>query len=119
MHHTLLHVYTSQTNTDFVNSNVPETSVSNSVQCHSPIQNYNVLLSTALNNIKSNTCNVIQCRTLIGNASQQSLISKNYIARLNWPVCSTNPMLVGKKGIFAKTYLNFTEFIFSPYFSHN
>lgn len=55
-----------------MNNNVNEISISNVAQCLSYMQNYNVLLFMALINLKSSTGNVIQCRVLIKNASQNS-----------------------------------------------
>lgn len=53
---------------------------------HTFIQNYNILLSAGLFNVKSSTGNIIQCRVLIDTASQNSLISKNCVKCLNFPL---------------------------------
>lgn len=99
---------------------MPDSSVSNSAQCQSSIQNYNVLLSsTTLINVWSNTGSRIQCRALFDKTSQNSLIKKNCVERLNLSLYCITHRLVEMNGISAETCLNLTEFKFSPYFSNN
>lgn len=113
-HHTLLHVYSVNKGTSEVcGSSSPEMLVSNSAQCLSS----NVLLSTALINVKNRDGKVIQCRALIDNASQNSLITRECATRLDLPSRSTSHSLVGINCIMAETSLCRTEFYFTPHFS--
>lgn len=103
--HTLLHIYTTnQTSMEVINNNVPDIYVYNSTQCHSCMQNYNVLLSTAFINVKSSTGNVVQCRAFIDNASQ-FFFSKNCVEWLNLSFHSKNHRLLEINGIYAETFL--------------
>lgn len=114
-HHTLLHVYAVNTNDKRTENSV--VSVSNSVQCPHNAQICNILLSTALIKVKSKTGKLIQCRALIDNASQNSLISRECAERLQLPLQSTTHRLVGINGMLAETSLHLTEFSFYPHFS--
>ncbi|GFS65649.1 DUF1758 domain-containing protein [Trichonephila clavipes] len=73
----------------------------------------NVLLSTALINIKSKHGQQITCRALIDNASQNSLISKQCADHLKLPLKHSNHELVGVNETFAETSLYSTNFEFS------
>lgn len=120
MHQTLLHVYTNgETNSEFVNNKISDNNAPNNAHFHSSLHNYSVLLSTALINLKSIRGNFIQCRALIDNASQNPLISKSSVERLNFTLGRTNQRLVGINGISAEACLNFTQCNFSPYLENN
>ncbi|KAF8785882.1 hypothetical protein HNY73_011379 [Argiope bruennichi] len=105
-HHTLLHNYKVNlpTETDVV-------AVSNGVS------NSSVLLSTAVIKVKDHSGKFVNCRALIDNASQLSLISKKLAHQLNLPLKNTNHKLTGINGINAETSLHSCQVEFTPHFS--
>ncbi|GFV03719.1 DUF1758 domain-containing protein [Trichonephila clavipes] len=107
-HHTLLHIYSVSPSADTQANSV--VTVSNS--CTQSAEGH-VLLSTALINVKSKHGQQITCRSLIDNASQNSLISRQCADRLKLPLKHTNHKLVGVNETFAETSLYSTNFEFS------
>lgn len=113
-HHSSLHIFTPNS-ANQVSENSKE-SVSHSVQSANENENFNVLLSTALIDVRSPTGKIIRCRALIDNASQNSLISKKCATVLQLQLSGTSHRLVGINGISAETCLYSTTLEFSPYF---
>ncbi|GFW45501.1 DUF1758 domain-containing protein [Trichonephila clavipes] len=113
-HHTLLHIYSVSPSADTQANSV--VTVSNNC---TQLAEGHVLLSTALINVKSKHGQQITCRALIDNASQNSLISKQYDDRLKLPLKHTNHKLVGVNETFAETSLYSTNFEFSSCVSSN
>ncbi|GFV07254.1 uncharacterized protein TNCV_1312521 [Trichonephila clavipes] len=86
-HHTLLHVY--NVNGSALSENSQNVvAVSRGCQLKGNKQNSPVLLSTAIIKIKSKSGKCIECRALIDNASQLSLISGRLKEKLDIPVKS-------------------------------
>ncbi|XP_054713437.1 uncharacterized protein LOC129222899 [Uloborus diversus] len=107
-HHTLLHRYTV----------APEPVHSVSAVSNNAGQNSMcVLLSTALVNVKGSSGEVIQCKLLIDNASQNSLITRKCAERLQLNFQNTSHQLIGINGLMAETSLHSTTFEFSAHFS--
>ena len=96
------------------NANMSE-SVSNSSECTKGKENYNVLLATEIINVKSPNRQVMRCKELIDNASQNILISKICVNFLNLPFTSTTHQLQGINGLSEETCLKSVTFKFSPY----
>ena len=82
-------------------------SASHNVQYQSIDPNYNILLSTVQIKVKLFSGKIIKCKTLIDNASQNSLISRHCIEKLNLPLVSTSPRLVGINGVFRRNVSKF------------
>ena len=93
-------------------------SVSHSVQCQSVEQNYNILLSTAQIKVKSPSGKIIKCKAFIDNAPLNSLISREYVEKLNLLLLSTSHRLIGINWFSAETCLNSTKLQFSRHFSN-
>ena len=72
-HHSSLHVK-AQNSANQINANISE-SVSNSSQYIKGEENYNILLLTAISNVKSPNEQVMRSKALIDSACQNSLIS--------------------------------------------
>ncbi|KAF8766344.1 hypothetical protein HNY73_019417 [Argiope bruennichi] len=115
-HHTLLHKYNVNLPTE-TDSNPDVVAVSNRLQFETNQQNSSVLLSTALIKVEDHTGKFIECRALIDNASQLSLISKKLADQLKLPLKNTNHKLTGINGISAETSLHSCQIEFTPHFS--
>ncbi|GFW00972.1 uncharacterized protein TNCV_1762101 [Trichonephila clavipes] len=76
-----------------------------------------VLLSTAIIKIKSKSGKCIECRALIDNASQLSLISGRLKEKLDIPVKSEKHKISGINGVNAETSLHSCRIEFTPHFS--
>ena len=74
-----------QNSANEINANMSE-SVSNCSQCTKGEENYKVLKSTAIVNVKSSNGQVMRCKVLINTASQNSLISIKCVNFLNLPL---------------------------------
>ncbi|GFW75351.1 DUF1758 domain-containing protein [Trichonephila clavipes] len=115
-HHTLLHVYNvngfalSETSQNVV-------AVSRGCQLRGNKQTSPVLLSTAIIKIKSKSGKYIECRALIDNASQLSLISEKLKEKLNVPVKREKHKISGINGVNAETSLHSYTIEFTPHFS--
>ncbi|GFQ82931.1 DUF1758 domain-containing protein [Trichonephila clavata] len=76
-----------------------------------------VLLSTAIIKINSKSGKCIECRALIDNASQLSLISEKLKEKLNVPVKTEKHKISGIKGVNAETSLHSLTIEYTPHFS--
>lgn len=118
-HHTLLHIYNlgnaGESNNPQVSGN-SLMSFSNTNQRQENIQTSNVLLSTALLSVKSQSGEVIQLKAIIDGGSQSSLASRGCVERLKLPLRKTSHCLLGINGVNAETSLFMTDLTFSPHF---
>ncbi|GBM46109.1 hypothetical protein AVEN_236126-1 [Araneus ventricosus] len=90
-HHALLHLY--KVNIPASNeSNRNDMAVSSGIQLHTSRQSSSVLLSTAIIKVKSRWGKLIECKALVANASQLSLISQNLAEKLNLPLKNGLPV---------------------------
>ncbi|GFV28629.1 DUF1758 domain-containing protein [Trichonephila clavipes] len=115
-HHTLLHVY--NVNGSALSENSQNVvAVSRGCQLKGNKQTSPVLLSTAIIKIKSKSGKCIECRALIDNASQLSLISGRLKEKLDIPVKSEKHKISGINGVNAETSLHSCTIEFTPHFS--
>ncbi|GFV16946.1 DUF1758 domain-containing protein [Trichonephila clavipes] len=115
-HHTLLHVY--NVNGSALSENSQNVvAVSRGCQLKGNKQTSPVLLSTAIIKIKSKSGKCNECRALIDNASQLSLISGRLKEKLDIPVKSEKHKISGINGVNAETSLHSCTIEFTPHFS--
>ncbi|GFW76546.1 DUF1758 domain-containing protein [Trichonephila clavipes] len=115
-HHTLLHVY--NVNGSALRENSQNVvAVSRGCQLKGNKQTSPVFLSTAIIKIKSKSGKCIECRALIDNASQLSLISGRLKEKLDIPVKSEKHKISGINGVNAETSLHSCTIEFTPHFS--
>ncbi|GFV31151.1 DUF1758 domain-containing protein [Trichonephila clavipes] len=115
-HDTLLHVYNLNGSALSENSqNV--VAVSRGCQLKGNKQTSPVLLSTSIIKIQSKSGKCIECKALIDNASQLSLISGRLKEKLDIPVKSEKHKISGINGVNAETSLHSCTIEFIPHFS--
>ncbi|GFT18017.1 DUF1758 domain-containing protein [Trichonephila clavipes] len=115
-HHTLLHVY--NVNCSALSENSQNVvAVSRGCQLKGNKLTSPVLLSTAIIKIKSKSGKCIECRALIDNASQLSLISGRLKEKLDIRVKSEKHKISGINGVNAETSLHSCTIEFTPHFS--
>ncbi|XP_071035186.1 uncharacterized protein [Parasteatoda tepidariorum] len=77
------------------------------------------LLSTALIKVKNAKGHFVNCRALIDNGSQKSLVSKNCVKRLQLSKTVTNHSISGINNTLVKSSLSEVSLVFSPHFNEN